>query len=213
MRAKWRWTVAAAVLAPLAACGPKPAPPAPAGVSLAGSWVLNADASQNPGPMAVDTADGRRGDPGEEGEGRSPGEPGRGGGFGRGGMGRGGRMGRGGGMDREGMRRGFAALRERPERLDIEQAGNTVTISVPGRPSTSLVTDGKKHGGEGDEGGVSARWKDGVLVVDRSVRGMTVRRIYEHAPGSPRLIVTTELRGGPREMQFRTVYDQAPASR
>ncbi|MBX6364843.1 MAG: hypothetical protein IRZ00_13315 [Gemmatimonadetes bacterium] len=111
------------------------------------------------------------------------------------------------------MRRGFAALRERPARMTISQTAETVTIDVPGRPSLELVTDGKKHPvAEGDDEGVSARWKDGALVVERSLRGMTLRRSYEHAPGSPRLIVTTELRGGPREVRFRTVYDEEARS-
>jgi hypothetical protein len=218
MQSAMRVPIVVVLSAALCACGsrgnssdPTPRP------SLAGSWVLNAEESEEP---VEQLADGRGG-----GGGRTPaGGRGRTGGGGRGGMGGGGRGGMGRGDDTGGMQERAAQIRaviqsltEGRRRIALKQSDSTVLLTYgDGTPIESL-TDGKER--EKAVGGmgrikVKAEWQDGWLIVERKLEGgIKVREEFMRAPDSPRLITTTIITGLPRDLKFRSVYDRSSGSR
>ena len=50
-------------------------------------------------------------------------------------------------------------------------------------------------------------WKDGKLVANYKVKGVSIQETYERGVDSPRLIVTTQVPGAMRPVTFRRVYD------
>lgn len=217
MRTRWAVVAVAALAAPLAACGPKHSPTPPAGMNISGDWVLNADVSEAVpgGSWAESRGETRSGRPRGGGGGGDRGEWGRIGGIG--GEGRRSAYGPGGILDPDAVHAAFTALRERPAKLSIRQASSIVALASDGGPALELVPDGRKRmmpfrsvAERRDSSEVKAYWDESGLVVERSLEHrLTVKRHYEHAPGSPRLIVTTEVQGMPRKMESRAVYDAA----
>ncbi len=174
---------------------------APDGVVLTGTWVLDAEAS-DAAPDSVGPAM-RTG-------GRQP----------RGGMrppggGRAGGMRPGGGFDPDRMQRvreAMDVLIPRSERLVILRADTIVEIGWEGRPTASLLVNGKGHEVEwsGTKVELSAEWDRATLVVERKAEGVSVVERYSRNPGTDRLLVETTMAAGlgmAGDRAFRRVYD------
>lgn len=174
---------------------------APDGVDLTGTWILDTEA----GDAAPDSV-GPTMRPG----GRQP----------RGGMrppgdGRAGGMRPGGGFDPDRMQRVREAmdiLMPQPERLVILRADTIVEIAWQGRPTASLLVNGKGHEVEwsGTKVELSAEWDRAALLVERKAEGVTVVERYSRNPGTDRLLVETSMDAGLRmagDRTFRSVYD------
>jgi len=181
--------------------------------SLTGAWELTSEPA-NPPPDAAGNPDGARG--------RGMGGPPPGGGQGSGGGGgRGGSFGmggppRGGGdpkrPSQEDMRRARDLMREMmelPRRLTITQDGAIVTLTADdgrvvkyeatGRPEKHQLTNATVE--------TKTRWDQGALVVETSVKdGPRIVRRYTVEPEPKRLVVTTKIEGGPRQMPERQAY-------
>lgn len=87
------------------------------------------------------------------------------------------------------------------------------TVSLAGVEGVQLVyrTDGRweevSEEGFGDVR-VRARWKGKKLVLDRELEGgLKVSHTYELAPDGQQLYVNVKISGGPRDIEFRRVYD------
>ncbi|MGA2384837.1 MAG: hypothetical protein ABSG61_15565, partial [Gemmatimonadales bacterium] len=190
----------------LAACAHRPqefdatpqAPqPAPQGVSLAGTWTYNPDASDQPGQMSPQG--------GGFGGGRGGPPPGGGfggrGGFGGGMGGRGGRGGRGpeGGP---GSEQGDSTLRTPPERLVITQTDSTMTIG-PRTPRDSvtytLYFDGRDVAAPalgGSQMTMRGRWNKNRFEVSRQLpSGGTLTEGYEITKHGQRLVIHVKVSG------------------
>ena len=99
-----------------------------------------------------------------------------------------------------------------PERLVILRADTIVEIAWQGRPTASLLVNGKGHEVEwsGTKVEVSAEWDRATLLVDRKAEGVTVIERYSRNPGTDRLLVETTMDAGLRmagDRAFRSVYD------
>jgi hypothetical protein len=180
---------------------------------LSGTWQINEDLSQTPQQaMRQATESLPRGPQGGRGGRGGPGRRGGGGFPGGGGGGEGFPGGPGGGPPPE-------------ERHGFEEAAATMTIawSAPQLTVTAgdrkrvLWTDGRKVKEETPDGKalkVRARWTDdgSLEVVTKMDNGLTRTEIFEMTHDGRRLFVLIGLEGrGPRPIQFRRVYDRAPA--
>jgi len=98
--------------------------------------------------------------------------------------------------------------------LVIRQDDSTVSLSDGGGFMVPIPTNGrtlKEYLLSGETLEVSARWKDGVLTIERKQeRAGSVRETYALDQG--KLIVTHKLRtvSLPRPLESRRVYDPAP---
>ena len=224
-----RVAIAVAVPFLLAGCAHRPAEydvtstapqPAPAGVSFAGTWLYNPDASDQPGQMMGGGGyGGRRG-----GGGFGGGFGGRGGGgFG----GRGGYGGRGEGGEGGGRRGGQAdsTLRQEPAgRLVIDQSDSTMTIS-PRTPRDSvtwtLFFDGRDVAAKAIGGAqlmMRGRWNKDQFVVIRDLQnGGQLTESYELTKHGQRLVIHVKIsRPQGQESdeervmpEFKRVYDRS----
>jgi len=217
-----RLTIGVALPFLLAACAhqapeydvtPAAPQPAPAGVTMAGTWLYNPDASDQPGqgPMGGGGyGGGRRG--------------GFGGGFGggRGFGGRGDEGGGGGGRRRGGGQADSVMTREPPGRLVITQDDSSMTIS-PRTPRDSvtytLFFDGRDVSATAIGGSTQTlrgRWNKSQFVVSRDLpNGGTLTESYEITRHGQRLVVHIKLARGrnasdeERVMpEMRRVYDK-----
>lgn len=171
-------------------------------VDIAGTWVLDEDDSRMPDPARR-----REGEGGPPASGIPGGEMrrgGRGGMSGRGGMNR---------FDPAEIERVMRRVTESRARLGVEQTDSTVVLSYANGAQLDLVPDGeeREHVLTGfGEVKAKARWKDGVLNVERKLDGdTTIKDEFTRSAGSSRLVVTTKLAPGglPRELTFISVYD------
>ena len=199
------------------------------GQSLAGSWVINEDLSDDlrPQPGGRDGDGGRRGPGGFGDPGWGPG-----GGFGgRGGYGRrGGFGGRGGGVggfdgDPQQMARMRAEMQEAmrdlmtaPRRMRIVADEREIVLTYGDRRVVRLIPDGREHSGlAGTRARVTrrTRWRGARLEAEIELQSrmeLRVRQTYEvRTPdvGNRQLIVTTRVDGGrgSRDRELRRVYD------
>lgn len=194
--------VGAAALAGCATGGGRLAQ-APAGLDLSGTWRYSAEASD--AAVAMDTAVGPR--PGMA-PGSGGGMPGGGGMGGRGGMGSG--------------RSGQPAARRpqvppellRPLReFVIEQAESVVTFRFATKNAVRVPTSGKQvtaaQWPEIGELQLSAHWtREGLRVQRSRPQGGSITEVISRAPGSARLIITTELDTPRGKRNFRRVYER-----
>jgi hypothetical protein len=219
---KPRITVAIAIPFLLAACShsapeydvtPEAPQPAPAGVNLAGTWLYNPDASDQPGQMGGGGyGGGRRGGFGGGFGGR--------GGFGGGGRGEGGDE--GGGRRRGGGQPDSTMTREPPGRLVIAQDDSSLTIS-PRTPrdsvSNTLFFDGRDVSATALGGAVETlrgRWNKSQFVVSRDLPGGgTLTESYEVTKHGQRLVIHVKIDRGRNASEqervmpeFRRVYDR-----
>ncbi len=199
-RTSERFSVAAALsilLAGLVACGGSDIEPEPP--DLSGSWELNEARSDLMGNEMQDqmiggAAPGRRPE-GAEGSGR------------RGGGGRGGR----GGFNPEQMRQRMQTLMEAARAFEVIQTDSTILLASKSGPSRLMFTDGRKIKQQmpgGTEVETKARWKDGVLLVERKFGDLKIKETYQRSEDGERLVVHLELSGGmlPRALKARRVY-------
>ncbi|HEV8307701.1 MAG TPA: hypothetical protein VGW35_08530 [Methylomirabilota bacterium] len=187
----------------------------PAGVpSLAGTWTLNKEESEDarakmrdsgaerPGGWTGPGGRGGMGGPGGGVGGRSGGFGGRGGGFG----------GRGanpdGGRD-SGPRRAFL---QPPETLRITQTAEEIGVD-DGDRVLHLHPDGRKIKSEGGGAETTTRWRGNELVVEtKADRGAKITSAYMLVPEKHQLYVTSTMEGRSGEpITVRRVYDAAPA--
>jgi hypothetical protein len=177
---------------------------APLGEDLSGSWILNADKSDNPGDQVgtAGMAGGGSMRPPPDGMGRRPGR--------RGGM---------GGIDPEKMHRTMEMAREAVQRFTLEQTDTTVTISYNDMPPHVFHTDGRKIEQEteaGDKIEVKAYWQGRYLMISRKIDGGgTITDQYFKSSVTDQLEVITRIELGrmPQPMQFLRVYDAASRSK
>ena len=227
-----KWSFAVGVTAVVALGAASAAPPAAAGAvqngeqTLAGSWVINQDLSDElrPQPGGRD-GDERRG-PGAFGDptwgpgggfGRRGGFGGRGGGFGGGGF--------GGGRDPQQMARLRAAMQEAmrdlmtaPRRMTIAADEREIVLTYDDRRVVRLIPDGREHSGlAGTSARVTrrTRWRGATLEAEIELQSrmeLRVRQTYEVRTsgfGDRQLVVTTRIDGGRRgrDRELRRVYD------
>jgi hypothetical protein len=189
------------------------APPATV-PSLAGTWTLNKEQSEDARAKMRDgggerpvgwTGPGGRGGmggPGGGGGARGGGFGGRGGGFG----------GRGadpdGGRD-SGSRRAFL---QPPEMLAITQTAEEIGVD-DGDRVLHLHPDGRKIKSEGGGAETTARWRGNELVVEtKADRGAKITSAYMLVPEKHQLYVTSTMEGRSGEpITVRRVDDAAPA--
>jgi hypothetical protein len=191
--------------------GDKPAQP-----NLTGAWELTSDPQGAP----PDAAGGPEGGRGRGGMGGRPpgGGSGMGGSGGRGGFG-GGAMGGPppGGGDRqrpseEDMRRARDLMREMmelPRRLTITQDGAVVIFTADDGRVVRYDASGRpeKHQFTNATVETRTRWDQGALVVETSVKdGPRIVRRYTVEPEPKRLVVTTKVEGGQRQVPERQAY-------
>jgi hypothetical protein len=172
---------------------------------IAGRWALNAEESSAMRPDSGESNPGER--------------AGRGGGPGRIGIGGRGRGGIGNGPGMQGIRADAAEARyvllelmEASKRLVIADNDSTISVGYADSSTLLLHVDGKKRKytmGRAGEVETKASWQEGGLEVERKFKsGITLKEEYSHAPGSPRLIVTTTIKGGIMNSRTtRRVYD------
>ncbi len=183
--------------------GPAPVSSVPTGVSLAGTWTYNPDASDRPG----------------QGYGLRGGGGGRGGrgGFGGGGFGGGEEEGGGG---REGRRGGAevmdSTLRQPPRRLVITQSDSTLTISPSDSVQYTLYFDGRNVVAPdllgGTRVGLSGHWHKKQFEVAREMpSGATITQSYEVTKHGQRLVIHVKISRESDEQvmpEFQMVYDR-----
>ncbi len=204
----------------VAAAGPPAAPGAVQDhAALAGSWVLNADLSDEPRPRPPGRAD----DDDRRGRG-GVGAPDRGGSGGRGGGRFGRRGGRFGGGDPQQMARMRANMQEAMQdllaaarRMTIVAGPDEIVLTYDDGRVVRLIPDGREHAGlAGTSAQVTrrTRWHGATLEAEielQSRAAMRVQQTYEvqRSDGQRQLIVTTRVSGGRRgaEREFRRVYD------
>jgi hypothetical protein len=192
---------------------------APAAVpSLAGTWTLNKEESEDarakmrdsggerPGGWTGPGGRGGMGGPGGGVGGRSGGFGGRGGGFG--GRGADPDGGRDSGRD-SGSRRAFL---QPPETLAITQTAEEIGID-DGDRVLHLHPDGRKIKSEGGGAETTARWRGNELVVEtKADRGAKITSAYMLVPEKHQLYITSTMEGRSGEpITVRRVYDAAPA--
>jgi hypothetical protein len=182
--------------------------------ALTGAWELTSEPSGAP-PDGAGPPDGSHGRGGTGGP--PPGGSGMGGGGGRGGGFGGMGAGRGPGGEgqrpsQEDMRRARELIREMmelPRRLTITQDGAVVTLTADdgrvvrydatGRPEKHQLTNATVE--------TRTRWDQGTLVVETSVKdGPKIVRRYVVEPEPKRLVVTTKIDGGSRQVPERQAY-------
>jgi len=185
--------------------------PAPQGVSLAGTWTYNPDASDQPGQLVG----------GGYGGGRRGGFGGGFGGGGRFGGGMGGRGGEGGeGRRGRGGQPGDSTMREPPGRLVIVQTDSSMVIGAR-TPRDSVVDtlffDGRSvmvRALDGSQQSLSGRWNKGRFEVTRELpNGGTLTEGYELAKHGQRLVIHLKVSRPQNDEQrvmpeFRRVYDR-----
>lgn len=186
---------------------------------FSGTWTLDETERGRPGGGLRGPGGGGMGGPGGFG-----GMGGRRGPMGGGPMGGGGR--RGGGPGGEGDRRGPGD--GRLATLTIEHAEPAFTLVDGAGRRLELTTDGAKveapapppRGSDGrgasvDErrAEVSARWKDGRIVVERDTPRGTVVETYSLEKDGARLVVETKVDGERGDRTWKRVYDRAAPGR
>jgi hypothetical protein len=182
--------------------------------SLAGSWTLNKDQSDDPREKM------------REAMGNSGGQGGGGNGGGYGG-GNGGGMGRGGGGGmggRRGQGRGAGGEMNEFSQLTIDQTASSAKVTgSSGRvlavyPSSDASKGDSSNSGNSEEENApaAAQWQGSQLVaVMQGRRGGSATRTYELSPDGKQLYVTTKM-DNPRFQQpvtYRLVYDPAQTSK
>jgi hypothetical protein len=187
------------------------APPA-AVPSLAGTWTLNKEESEDaraklrdrggerPGGWTGPGGRGGMGGPGGGAGGRGGGPGSRGGGFG------------GRGADRDGGRDEAAGgFFEPAETLIITQTAEEIAVD-DGDRVLHLHPDGRKIKSEGGGAETTTRWRGNELVVETKVeRGRKVTSAYMLVPAKRQLHVTSTIEGRSGEpITVRRVYDAAP---
>ncbi len=191
--------------------GPAPASAPAAGVSFAGTWTYNPDASDRPGEGYGMRGGGRRGGFGGGFGGRGGfGGEGEGGGEGGGGYGRG--EGRGG----RGMEEMDSTLRRPARRLVITQSDSSLTISPRDSVEYTLFFDGRDVVAPELLGGtrvrLSGHWhKKQFEVVRELPSGADVTESYEVAKHGQRLVIHVRLSRQADEQvmpEFQLVYDR-----
>ena len=191
------------------------APPVPA--SLTGAWELTSDAGAPPEDLGRPEGAPARGATGGPPPGGGSGMGGRGGGYG--GMGGGRPPGGGDGKrpSKEEMQRARDLMRELmelPRRLTITQDGTIVNFTsddgrvvkyeATGRPEKHQLTNATVE--------TKTRWDQGTLVIETSVKdGPKIVRRFTVEPEPKRLVVTTRMDGGPRQMpEQQSYYEPIP---
>lgn len=107
------------------------------------------------------------------------------------------------------MRRVYDSWARGNERMTIDAASGVVRVEYADSARLELVTGKKlKHDFRGFEGVEStARWKGGSLEIEHRFGRVRLTETFTRAPQSPRLIVTTQLKGGvPRPKLYRRIY-------
>ena len=191
-------------------------PAAPQDVNLTGTWILNAEESDDPSEQMDQMGQGGAGTRGGAmGDQTSPGG-GKGGGRG-GGRGRGGGSG-GVGIDPARLRETMDMVREAVRRIDVQQRDSTVTIIYDQGSANLLYTDGRKleqelRGGAKME--IRAGWKGKYFIVEREIDGGgKITEEYMILTDTDQLYVITrlEIDRMPQPLEFRRVYDAASGS-
>ena len=197
--------------------------------ALAGTWVIDADLSDDPRPQpggrdADDRPRGLGGGFGGPGWGPGGGFGGRGGGYGgrRGGFGAGGFE--AGGGDPERMARMRADMQEAmrdlmtaPRRMTIVADAREIVLAYDDRRVVRLIPDGREHAGlAGTSARVTrkTRWRGARLETEIELRSrldLRVRQSYEVRimdDGARQLVVTSRVDGGRRgpDRELRRVY-------
>lgn len=191
--------------ATLGAADPAPVPPS-APPSLAGTWTLNRDQSEDARAKMRDAMGGER--PGSEGRsgggGRRPGGGGFGGGRGR--MGAPPDGGQGAGEPGGPMRSFF----EPAPSLTITQTAAEIGVD-DGLGVKIIHPDGRKA--KGSAGETTAKWSGVELIVEsKTGRGATLTTAYMLVPEKRQLHVTSRLEGRGQPVTVRRVYDAAAAT-
>jgi hypothetical protein len=105
-------------------------------------------------------------------------------------------------------------LMELPRRLTITQEGDTVTFTGGDGRVTKYAATGRpeKHQLTNATVETKTRWDQGTLVVETSVKdGPRVVRKYTVEPEPKRLVVTTRVDGGSRQMpEQQSYYEPIP---
>ena len=185
-------------------------------IDLSGDWQLNEELSDDPREKMQEMMSKRGGsrgggrDGGQSGGGMSGGREGGRSGGGGGGSGR-------GGMGEDGQRRGNPfgdpeALRS----LLIEYDAPALTVVDGAERARILYTDGRKVNrdyGEGRLVEVKARWKKGVLEVERKGERGTQRERYLLSEDGQRLEVEAKIEMGQMgKIEIKRVYDRIEAT-
>ena len=184
----------------------------PARPAIAGAWQLNRDASDRPGQMSGQPADGARRGGGGGGGGRMGGR-GRGGGMGGGMRGRAGGGARGGAEDRTRTMEIVRDAMMASPRLTIVQTDGGVSLTDADGRVLTLAVNGKKEkhvvGSETVE--MKAKWDAGQLVIETDAGGgLKIVKTYSVASGESRqlqVLVKAEGSGRGGGRQVRHVYD------
>jgi len=179
-------------------------------VDLSGEWQLNEELSDDPREKMQEMMSKRGG-----GRGGGRGDP-------SGGGARGGRQGErsgggGRGMGEEGQRRGGPfGDPEAVKSLSIEYDAPALTVIDGAERARIVYTDGRKVNrdyGEGRLVEVKARWKKGVLQIDRKGERGTQRERYRLSEDGQRLTVEASIQMGPMgKIEIQRVYDRVEAS-
>ncbi len=186
--------------------GPSPTSAPAAGVSFAGTWTYNPDASDRPGQgYGMRGGFGGGGGGGFGGRGGFGGEGGEEGGYGRG-EGRGGR----------GMEALDSTLRRPARRLIITQSDSTLTVSPRDSVSYTLFFDGRDVVAPDLLGGtrvrLSGHWHKKQFEVARELPdGATITESYEVAKHGQRLVIHVRVSRAADEQvlpEFQLVYDR-----
>ncbi len=182
-------------------------------VDLSGEWRLNEELSDDPREKMQEMMSKR----GSRGGGRGGGQSGGGMAGGR----QGGRSGGGGsdrgGMGEEGQRRdGPFGDPEAVKSLSIEYDAPALTVIDGAERARIVYTDGRKVNrdyGEGRLVEVKARWKKGVLQIDRKGERGSQRERYQLSEDGKRLTVEASVQMGEMgKIEIRRVYDRVEAS-
>ena len=109
------------------------------------------------------------------------------------------------------LRRLLEAWTRSSERLAIAGAGGVISVEYEDGAKLQIVANGKKlkHVFRGhDEVESKAKWQDGRLEIEHKIGHVRIIEKYSRAPESPRLVVTTTVKGRlPRPMEFRRTYN------
>jgi hypothetical protein len=185
-------------------------PVAPEDVNLSGTWLLNAEESDDPREQMDQM--------GQAGGGMRPSGGTRPSGGGGGGM-RGGRGGMAGGtMDPERMRQTMDMVRQAVRRIDLQQGDSTVTLIYNQGRSLLLHIDGRALKQELQAGAkmeIRAGWKGKYFIVERKIDGGgKITEEYMIPTDTDQLYVITrlEIDRMPQPLEFRRVYDAASES-
>jgi hypothetical protein len=170
--------------------------------TIAGTWALNHEDSDDPRELMEEMR--------AQGAGRGGQQGGLGGGRPDGG-------GRSGGMARRGdpeqMRKTMALVREAVERVSITYDDSTVTLTQGDRSPLHLQPNWKKQKVELEDIGrieFKSRWERNELTIERKVNRLKITEWYKPSADGNQLYVITKVEGGPfpNEMLFRRVYDK-----